>query len=733
MDGGKPQKKEQSKKRKHGSLPKADSGKLISKKLKPASGNPKNAPKKPSTLFKKGTTLNEEDAKPRARKENASGESDGPRAASSAMDGKPQKKEQSKKRKHISLPKGDASKVFHKKLNSVPGNPKSAPKKPFMLSKKGTKPTVEAKPQARIGNAESKKESRLRAKEVTEARKKKRKRHYTLEQELTRLWEKMRQRNISKEDRSKLVSEALKKIQGKIPEVASSHVTSRVLQTCVKHCTPDERNSVFQELRPHFITLACNTYAVHLVTRMLDNASKKQLADFMSSLHGHVASLLRHMVGSLVVEHAYKLGSLAQKQAFLMELYSPELQIFKDLVSGNEASIADVISKLHLPKSSVLRHMSSVLQPILEKGILDHSIIHRAIVEFLSIADQSSAADVIQQLSSADLVRMMHTRDGSRIAMLCVKHGSAKDRKKIIKGMKGKIEKIARDKFGSMVLVCILSIVDDTKLLSKIIICELEGILKDIVLDQNARRPIMQLLHPICSRYLSPDDLESLNLSIPSLTVKGLSEMDKAESPCALEDGTNAVEPTSEKTKCTLKAQHLNEGGKKDPLRRRQELLVDSGLAEKLLDVCSEMPEELLRSNVGKDVVFEVVCGGADGILSHTLNMKLEALYETIGSLASQPKLEEAEEEHILENYHSSRTIRKLVLECPAFARTLYEKALKGHCETWAQGHSLKVMSAFWETSDPIVHELINEELQPLADNGILKVAAQAKELPKVV
>lgn len=28
-------------------------------------------------------------------------------------------------------------------------------------------------------------------------------------------------------------------------------------------------------------------------------ASKKQLADFISSLHGHIASLLRHMVGSL--------------------------------------------------------------------------------------------------------------------------------------------------------------------------------------------------------------------------------------------------------------------------------------------------------------------------------------------------------------------------------------------------------------------------------------------------
>lgn len=50
--------------------------------------------------------------------------------------------------------------------------------------------------------------------------------------------------------------------------------------------------------------------------------------------------------------------------------------------------LIDLISKLGLQKGSVLRHMSSVIQPILEKGIVDHSIIHRALMEYLSIADK---------------------------------------------------------------------------------------------------------------------------------------------------------------------------------------------------------------------------------------------------------------------------------------------------------------------------------------------------------
>ncbi|KAK6146190.1 hypothetical protein DH2020_020059 [Rehmannia glutinosa] len=641
------------------------------------------------------------------------------------MAAKPQKKSsESKKRKRIpnqkpeeSIANSEKSKLTTspKKLKLSSSNVQNkVTKKPFKVYTKDYQ-----KPSVKKDEVDTKKLGRLRAKELAEARKKKRKKHYSLEQELALLWEKMRCRNIAKEDRSRWVTEALKKMKGKISEIASSHVSSRVLQTCVKHCTQDERNAVFMELRPHFIALASNTYAVHLVTKMLDHAPKEQLAEFISSLHGHVASLLRHMVGSLVIEHAYNLGNATQKQALLMELYSPELQLFKDLVTGKENRLEDVISKLQLQKSSVLRHMTSVLQPILEKGILDHSIVHRAFMEYLSIADPSSAADVIQQLSGASLVRMIHTKDGSRLGQLCIRHGSAKERKKIIKGMKGHVDKIAHDKFGNMVLVCIFSVVDDTKLVSKIIIRELEGNLKELLLDQNARRPFLQLLRPNCSRYFSPDDLASLTLSVPSLKNKATSPF---FSSLLLYGGEAVEEDTNGDGDPSDSNIQLNEGGKKDSFKRRQELLVNSGLAEKLVDACSEMAEGLLRDKYGKEVIYEVATGGADGILHPTLDEKLAGLHEAIASIAAQPKPDEPEKEHILENFHSSRAIRKLVLDCPAFASTLWEKALKGNCAIWAKGHSSKVINAFLETSDSVVKELAKEELQPLIERGDLSL-----------
>ncbi|KAJ7955158.1 pumilio-like 24 [Quillaja saponaria] len=645
-----------------------------------------------------------------------------------------QKVNKTTKRKRIPGSKtetdGSRSKMSKLVISKPSNHPEKGSKKPIKSFKKHQPAGFDEEKKVPSTN----RDRRIHAKELTEARKKKRKRHYNLEQELVSLWERMRRHNIAKDNRSKLVTEALEKMKGKIPEIAGSHVSSRVLQTCVKYCSQEERNTVLEELRPQFLNLASNKYAVHFVKKMLDNASKGQLAGFISSLHGHVASLLRNKVGSVVIEHVYQLGNATQKQGLLLELYSTELQLFKGLVSMKESRLVDVISKLGLQKASVLRYMATVIHPIIEKEIVDHSIIHRVLTEYFSLADQSSVTDIIQHLAGPLLPRMIGTKDGARIGIMCVKHGNAKERKKIIKGMKGEIDKIAHNQYGCMVLVSIVSVVDDTKLITKIVIRETERKIKELALDKSGRRLVLQLLHPNCSRYFSPDDLASLNLSIPSLCIKSdtttSSKSMKVEESSEKEHEKETKVMVAEASENTNLENNINpvEGGKKDPFVRRQELLVESGLAERLIDVCIESAGELLRSNFGREVIYEVATGGSDGILHPTLDDKLNALHEAIASLAALSKAEDSQEEHILENFHSSRTIRKLVLDCPNFASTLWGKALQGNSESWARGHSCKVISAFIESSDSKVRELAKYELQPLVDTGILKTQGQGKQ-----
>uniref|UniRef100_A0ACD5WH05 Uncharacterized protein n=1 Tax=Avena sativa TaxID=4498 RepID=A0ACD5WH05_AVESA len=597
-------------------------------------------------------------------------------------------------------------------------------------------------------------DKRVAAKEMSESRKMKRKANYNLEKELTVLWEKMRLHDVSKENRSKLVTEALRKMDGKYMEIAGNHVTARVLQTCVKWCSQPERDAIFVALQPHLLNLSRQKYAVFLVKKLIKLATKKQFAWFISSIHGKVASLLRHTIGAAVVDCAFQRATPPQRRSLLLELYSTELQLFKDLTEQKSCSLLETISKLGLQKSSVRQYMTTIIQPILEKGIVEYSIVHTVILEYLTIADKTSASDVIRQLiphltqgssvidldelsavpevptktkakkkrsSEPLLIRIMNTRDGLKLGLACLKHGSAKDRKKIIKSLKGHMMKLALSDFGCLFLVCLLSIVDDTKLVTKVVIQELTKQLKQLVFDKNGRRPLLQLLHPLCSRYLPPADLACLNYSVHSL----ISKDEASESaPVNLESKLDAVADkeqggSDEKEHGASEDTLVASDSKKDPFQRRHELLMKSDLAEALVQTCVENVGELLRTNFGKDILYEVAVGGKDNVLEG-ITEQIHLLHDAIASDAARPKTEDIE--HAFENFHSSRMIRKTIIDCPAFAATLWKKSLEGKCKLYADGYSSKVVTAYLESADSTVKDLAKSELQPLVDGGKLKI-----------
>lgn len=92
--------------------------------------------------------------------------------------------------------------------------------------------------------------------------------------------------------------------------------------------------------------------------------------------------------------------------------------------------------------------------------------------------------------------------------------------------------------------------------------------------------------------------------------------------------------------------------------------------------------------------------GGVDGELWRTMPSAVMSIHKEIADLATLPPqgtgLEEEKDEHVMEQYFSSRTIRRLILESKpppegisgqSFSALFWDVALKGKCRRWAQGH----------------------------------------------
>ncbi|KAF7045301.1 hypothetical protein CFC21_054420 [Triticum aestivum] len=576
-------------------------------------------------------------------------------------------------------------------------------------------------------------DERVAAEEMSESREP----DCNLDKELKVLCVKLRYHNMSTNRRGRLVTEALRKMDGKYLEIARSP-TACVLQLCVKWCSHSERDPVFVALQPHLLDLSLNEHTVFLVHNIIKMATRKQFASFIYSLRGHVASLLCHTIGAAVLDHAFCQATRPHKRSLLLELYSTELQLSNDLKEEKPCrfSLLNIISKLGLQKSSVLQHMTTVVQPVLEKGIVEYSIVHTVILEYLTIADKTSALDVIRQLiphltqgtyavdelsgvarflgksevekkrsSKPLLIQIMQTKEGLKLGLACLKHGLAEDRKRIIKSLKGRIMKLALSDYGCLFVICLLSIVDNTELVTEVVIDVLKKQLKELIFDKNGRHPLLQLFHPLCSRYLTLGELFYLNYNVPSL-------VSKVNFGSKLDDVADKEHGGSEDTL-------IASDSKEDPIKRRQELLVKSELYEVLIETCIENVGQLLRTNFGKDVLYEVSVGGKNNFLEGVTD-RIHVLHNAIACDAARPRTDDGDE-HAFDNYHSSRTIRRMILDCPAFAATLWKTALEGKCKLYADGFSSMVLAAYLESPNSGVKDLAKSELQPLIDGGILK------------
>ena len=118
---------------------------------------------------------------------------------------------------------------------------------------------------------------RKEQKEVSRERKARRNKNFGLIQEVTGLWETLRRHDTTPARRAELVTAVLKKIDGRLAELACSHTASRIVQACVKHGSPAERAKILKEVEPKVLELAKSPYGRFVVAKLITMAPKEQL------------------------------------------------------------------------------------------------------------------------------------------------------------------------------------------------------------------------------------------------------------------------------------------------------------------------------------------------------------------------------------------------------------------------------------------------------------------------
>ena len=273
--------------------------------------------------------------------------------------------------------------------------------------------------------------------------------------------------------------------------------------------------------------LAKSKYAHHIVNKMMKYGNKEKV---IGRLLGHCFELLKHQFGASVVEEAFsERANGRQRCAMVEEFYGAEFAAFKP---EKKRTLSEVLTAAPAKRGPVLRRLKDELSALLNKPhVPDSTLFHHVAAAYFSVCDAADALEM-ETLLRDSLARMVHTREGVCVALRCVEVATAKDRKAMIKGLKGHVTDACRDSQAHLYVMALLDRTDDTTLLRAALLEPMAEDLRDLATHTYGHLPLLHLLAPRSSRYFHPVAIRDMTFpteGTPASTSKKPAQQRRAE------------------------------------------------------------------------------------------------------------------------------------------------------------------------------------------------------------
>jgi len=322
----------------------------------------------------------------------------------------------------------------------------------------------------------------------------------------------------------------------------------------------------------------------------------------VKSFKGQVSKLAVHAVGARVTELLFATFPAKSTAKLKLEVYGPRFTIFNDSgtlgTTSAHPTLSTVIKDQPKSKEAALESLLSIINKGIDKGLFSFAYFQELLCEYVTIASSSDVRNLCPSLVDHS-IHLLSTRAGSTVVAECATYGTPKDRKRIMKSLKGYTRSSVLHPDAYIAILRLLDVIDDTVTAQKSILAELQVLPKEKKItvgppesddEDDSRNDEEQ--SPILDIALSNTGSKFLLLLLARDGESRKKYFDPAElailrdNPTVLENGEE--KPTS----------------KKNAKTRRSELL--QYMKKLLIDLCIIHAKELLMSRYGSKVLREV-------------------------------------------------------------------------------------------------------------------------------
>ncbi|XP_061733140.1 pumilio homolog 3 [Nerophis ophidion] len=322
------------------------------------------------------------------------------------------------------------------------------------------------------------------------------------------LWGDLRVKKCDRDLKNKLMKALHELFRGKYKEMAFAHDTTRMLECFIQFGSHEQRQEVFEATKDDILLLSKSRYGRNVVKKLLMYGNKELVGAVIQTFKGHVRVMLRHALASSIIEDIYTDKALpAQKQMLKEELYGTTYTVCKSSVCD---TVHKVVEANPDKRNFIINDMQKILTPMAQKEqVIKNSLVHKVFLDFFLLSPDKQRAEMIESIRES-VIYMAHTHAGARVAMHCLWHGTAKDRKVIIKTMRTYMVKVATEEFSHLALLAMFDCVDDTRLIKQAVLSEIMSSLDEVVDNKYGKKVLLYLLTPRDPAHLLPEIIKVL-------------------------------------------------------------------------------------------------------------------------------------------------------------------------------------------------------------------------------
>ncbi|TFJ82621.1 hypothetical protein NSK_006045 [Nannochloropsis salina CCMP1776] len=455
------------------------------------------------------------------------------------------------------------------------------------------------------------------------------------------IWAIFRSKRLGKDEREKMSEELYSLIKGKLHQIAVKHDAARVVQAALKHGNRIQQEAYITELLEYLLEFSKVQYAHFIVLRLLDvtaslPAERKRVSRVFT---GKVHTLATHAVGAKVLEGIFSTYPKQDTQALRAELYGRETTLLLGDPTGPQGrDLAAILRELPGRRERVLSNVLGMIQKMLVKDLAVLPFVQELIWEYTCNAGPVLVRELVPTLLDY-LLLLTGTRPGCKALAECAAYGTPKDRKKMLKALKGYVVPTLLHKDAYLLILRLADVIDDTVAFNKAVWQELlernaveESMLR-LATHVKASKVLLCLLAPEKrGTFLMKDEVELLRPAFIPATEKkeekeeqegqeGGEELGEGGGAGAGEgggvirprQGSSLPSSPSSIPTSSVPAPSLVPTSKKDPGLRREELLAP--LKAALLELGKQQARTLLLSAEGSFILYEVATRWRDAAL----------------------------------------------------------------------------------------------------------------------